>query len=135
VAALADAVDGLVLRPGDPDFDKHCTGFNLVVVHTPQVIVVPEQAGDVRHAMRFAAANDLPVAVQSTGHKASYPDAGPYRLKPWTTGRRYLNFMNGQHPTEDAHSAEVLARLRILKGRHDTANLFQLNNNILPLAD
>jgi hypothetical protein len=30
----ADAIDGLVLRPGDPDFAAHCTAFNLLAVHT-----------------------------------------------------------------------------------------------------
>lgn len=61
-------VTGPVLRPGDDRYDAERTGFQLAAAHRPDVIVAAADAGDVRAALAYAAARDLPVAVQASGH-------------------------------------------------------------------
>ncbi|MEU2395002.1 FAD-binding oxidoreductase [Streptomyces sp. NPDC007369] len=73
---LREAVGGLTLFPGDEGFEAHHSGWNLTVTHDPAVVVVPESAEDVSAAVRYAAARDLPVAVQATGHGLSIPADG-----------------------------------------------------------
>jgi FAD/FMN-containing dehydrogenase len=55
------------------------------------------------------------------------------RLRKWSTGRSYLNFMTGADPAADAYSPAVYERLRAVKAIYDPGNLFRVNNhNILP---
>ncbi|GAB2822506.1 FAD-binding oxidoreductase [Actinoallomurus bryophytorum] len=68
---LAARVRGPVLRPGDDDYDGERRGFQTGWCHEPTVIVGATGADDVRAAVAFAAARDLPVAVQATGHGLS----------------------------------------------------------------
>jgi hypothetical protein len=57
------------------------------------------------------------------------------RLRPWSTGGRYINFMSDHDPVELAYSEETLRRMRAVKALHDPGNLFRVNNhNIVPLA-
>jgi FAD/FMN-containing dehydrogenase len=55
-------------------------------------------------------------------------------MKPWSTGRAYLNFLGdeGQARIEAAFGSEKYRRLRALKKRWDPQNLFHLNQNIPP---
>ena len=55
-------------------------------------------------------------------------------MKPWTTGRVYLNFLadEGQGRIEAGFGPEKYARLRQLKRRWDPQNLFRHNQNIPP---
>ena len=55
-------------------------------------------------------------------------------LKPWATGRVYLNYIGdeGQARIESSFGAEKLARLRALKGKWDPHNFFRHNQNIRP---
>jgi len=55
-------------------------------------------------------------------------------LKPWATGRVYLNYIGdeGQSRIESSFGPEKLARLRQLKARWDPHNLFRHNQNIRP---
>lgn len=76
IKALKDAVQGTVLAPGDPGFDDERAAWNRLVEHHPAVVVVPTGAGDIATAVRFAAAEGLPVAVQATGHGAVVPADG-----------------------------------------------------------
>ncbi len=70
VAALVASVRGRVLLAGDPDLPAAVAGFNTAHEHTPAVVVVAACAEDVQHAVRYAAAADLPVGVLATGHSA-----------------------------------------------------------------
>ncbi len=70
IRELAGRVRGPVLTPGDDGFEHELAGFNVATHHTPAVVVGAEDAQDVAAAVRFAAAHDLPVAVQATGHGA-----------------------------------------------------------------
>ena len=65
-----------MLRPGDDGYDEERSGFQTARRHRPAVIVGAAEAGDVRAAVAFAAARDLPVAVQATGHGRSVPADG-----------------------------------------------------------
>ena len=55
-------------------------------------------------------------------------------MKPWTTGRAYLNFIGdeGAGRVEAAFGPEKYARLVRLKREWDPANLFRHNQNIVP---
>ncbi|MFI1678187.1 FAD-binding oxidoreductase [Streptomyces sp. NPDC020607] len=74
--SLATRCEGPVLLPGQEGFDEERTGFNLAVRHRPEVIVGAARAEDVAAAVAFAAAHDMPVAVQSTGHGFSVTAEG-----------------------------------------------------------
>ncbi|MFU8872849.1 FAD-binding oxidoreductase [Micromonospora sp. SL4-19] len=66
--ALAGRVRGPVLRTGDDGFTAEIAGFDLAIVHRPDVVVGATNAGDVAAAVSWAVEQGLAVAVQSTGH-------------------------------------------------------------------
>jgi hypothetical protein len=68
-AALAAAVAGTVLLPGDAGYDEERAVFNLDHELEPAVIVVPESAADAQAAVTFASAQHRPVLVKTTGHQ------------------------------------------------------------------
>jgi len=68
IDALISAVQGRVLLPGDGGFEQERAGFQTAHQHQPAVIVAAADAGDVCAAVAFAAAHELAVAVQATGH-------------------------------------------------------------------
>ena len=55
-------------------------------------------------------------------------------MKPWATGRAYLNFLGdeGAGRVEAAVGPEKYARLAALKREWDPGNLFRHNQNIAP---
>lgn len=55
-------------------------------------------------------------------------------MKPWTTGRAYLNFLGdeGHERVEAAFGPEKFARLQELKAKWDPTNFFRHNQNIPP---
>lgn len=67
---LASRLSGVVLEPTDPGFADEVAGFNAAVTNTPALVVGAASQADVVEAVRFAAAHDLPVRVQATGHGA-----------------------------------------------------------------
>ncbi|MGE7437191.1 FAD-binding oxidoreductase [Kitasatospora sp. NPDC001175] len=62
---------GPVFRPGDAGYDDEVSGFQAAYSHQPLLVVGAADADDVRAAVSYAASEDLPVAVQSTGHGLS----------------------------------------------------------------
>jgi FAD/FMN-containing dehydrogenase len=56
------------------------------------------------------------------------------RMKPYTTGCAYLNFIGeeGEDRVLAAFGPETYARLQALKDRYDQTNPFRLNQNIKP---
>ncbi|UKY52165.1 FAD-binding oxidoreductase [Streptomyces inhibens] len=76
LAPLVRQVQGPVLVPGDEGYDAERTGFQLAYRHRPVVIVGAECADDVVAAVRFARDQELPVAVQATGHGLSVATDG-----------------------------------------------------------
>ncbi|SNT19970.1 FAD/FMN-containing dehydrogenase [Actinomadura meyerae] len=65
---MLDTIKGQVFAPGDEGYDGERTGFQTAGPHRPAVIVAAADADDVRAAVRYAAEQGLPVAVQNTGH-------------------------------------------------------------------
>ncbi|MFF4207818.1 FAD-binding oxidoreductase [Streptomyces sp. NPDC001796] len=57
-----------LLRPGDAGYDDELAGFQTGFTQRPTVIAAVRSAADVVAAVRYAAAEDLPVGVQATGH-------------------------------------------------------------------
>jgi hypothetical protein len=56
-------------------------------------------------------------------------------IAPWSTGGRFLNFMNGENAAtqvRSAYNAMDYRRLTDLKAVHDPENTFRLNHNIPP---
>ena len=55
-------------------------------------------------------------------------------MKPWTTGRAYLNFIGdeGAGRVEAAFGPEKFARLQRAQAQWDPTNLFRHNQNIAP---
>jgi FAD/FMN-containing dehydrogenase len=55
-------------------------------------------------------------------------------MKPWATGRAYLNFLGdeGAGRVEAAFGPEKFAKLQALKTKWDPTNLFRHNQNIPP---
>ncbi|SES10858.1 FAD/FMN-containing dehydrogenase [Streptomyces sp. yr375] len=76
VAALRERVRGRTLLPGDDGFAARCAGFQTAYRHRPSVLVRAADPEDVVAAVAYAAARDLPVAVQATGHGLSVPTDG-----------------------------------------------------------
>ena len=56
------------------------------------------------------------------------------QMKPYTTGRVYLNFIGeeGEDRIRSAFGPRAYARLQAIKDRYDPDNLFRLNQNIRP---
>jgi hypothetical protein len=70
IARLQERIRGSVLAPGHADFATASAAWVTNTVHNPAYIVLAETAQDVVEAVRFARANNLPIAVQATGHGA-----------------------------------------------------------------
>lgn len=69
--SLGAPIRGRTLHPGDDGFEEACSGWLRTLTHRPAAVVVAADADDVAAAVRFAAATNRPVAVESTGHGKS----------------------------------------------------------------
>jgi hypothetical protein len=96
-------VDGRLATTADGDWDQVRMGWNLAADQHPAAVVIAESAKDVAATVAFAAAHDLRVAGQGTGHGAAgLPDlADTILLK--TAG------MRGVEVDPDAATARVEA--------------------------
>lgn len=74
-ADLRAAVTGLVVRPGEPGFER-ATPWNVAVPSNPYAVVFVESAADVAATLRIAERHGLTVGVQATGHGALPIDQG-----------------------------------------------------------
>ncbi len=70
-AALGAALAGEVIVQGVAGWDSARQAWNLTADQRPPLVVLAESAADVAATIRFAAANGLRVAPQSTGHGAT----------------------------------------------------------------
>ena len=68
--SLRSRCTGIVVAPGDPDWDEARQAWNLTVDQHPVAVAVPESADDVVAVVSFAASSGLRVAPQTTGHNA-----------------------------------------------------------------
>jgi FAD/FMN-containing dehydrogenase len=69
--AVPDELAGRLVLAGDAEWDQSRTPWNLAVDQRPAAVGRPETAADVAALVAFAAANDLRVAAQGTGHSAA----------------------------------------------------------------
>ena len=104
VAGLRRAVAGPVFLPGDDGYDAEVVSFNFNNPLEPAVAVGATSADDVRAAVRFAAGNDLPVAVRATGHQVAKDVHGAVLIN---TSR-----MDGIRIDADTRTARVEAGVR-----------------------
>ena len=70
-SALKAAVQGDVVLPSDPTYDRARFAWNVSTQHQPAVVVMAHSAADVVAAVRFARDLNLEIAVQGTGHGIS----------------------------------------------------------------
>lgn len=73
---LASLLPGRVILPGDERYDAARMAWNLVVDQHPLAVVYPENAQEVAGVVPLARENEVPVAVQSTGHGVRRPADG-----------------------------------------------------------
>ncbi len=64
------SISGSVVRPGDAGWDAARLSWNLAADQQPEAVALVESAEDVAATVRFAAAHDLKIAAQGTGHGA-----------------------------------------------------------------
>jgi hypothetical protein len=65
------ATAGRIATPSDAGWDEARLAWNLIADQRPEAVVFAESAEDIAKAVRFAAAGDLRVAGQGTGHGAA----------------------------------------------------------------
>ena len=65
---LRSRLRGEVVSPGDDGYDRARQAWNLSAEHRPALVVIAEDASDVRNAVRFARTSGLGVGVLATGH-------------------------------------------------------------------
>ncbi len=65
------AIAGRIATPSDPDWDEARAAWNLVADQQPEAVALVESGDDIAKVVEFAAANDLRVAGQGTGHGAA----------------------------------------------------------------
>jgi FAD/FMN-containing dehydrogenase len=65
---LREQVRGQVILPGDPDYDVARSVHNGMIDKRPGVIVRVANAGDVMATVRYAADNNLKLAIRGGGH-------------------------------------------------------------------
>jgi FAD/FMN-containing dehydrogenase len=65
------AIAGRVATPADSDWDEARLAWNLSADQHPAAVAFAESAEDIAATLRYAAANDLRVALQGTGHGAA----------------------------------------------------------------
>ncbi len=69
-------IEGEAFAPGDPGFVEEIQGYNLLVEHSPRLVVGAQSAEDVVAAVDYARRRGLSVGVMNTGHGPSRPADG-----------------------------------------------------------
>ncbi|WP_431676251.1 FAD-binding oxidoreductase [Kitasatospora sp. KL5] len=71
VREFEEGVRGVLIRPGDAEYDSARQVHNAMIDRKPALIARCAGVGDVIDAIRFARAADLPVAVRAGGHNVT----------------------------------------------------------------
>ena len=79
VQALAAAMRGPLIQPGDPSYDEARTVYNAMIDKRPALIARCADVADVIAAVNFARDNDLLVAIRGGGHNG--PGLGTCRRR------------------------------------------------------
>src|SRR6266545_252292 len=78
---LRRVFSGPVHQPGDADYDTQRAALNPALDARPVLVAEATSPADVRAAVTWARVNDVPVAVQSTGHGTHVPAHGGLLIK------------------------------------------------------
>ena len=73
---LQSRLRGTALTPGDKGYDIARRAWNLNAVHRPALVVLAEDASDIRLAVRYARREGLGVGMLATGHGTGVPGDG-----------------------------------------------------------
>src|SRR4051794_21417215 len=73
IDTLRRQVAGPVFVPGDAGYEAEIAAWTLTTTHRPPIVVGAACSDDVTAAVRYAITHGLSVAVQATGHGASFP--------------------------------------------------------------
>jgi FAD/FMN-containing dehydrogenase len=65
------SIAGRIATAADPDWDQARAAWNLVADQQPEAVAFVESGDDIAKVVSFAAANDLRIAGQGTGHGAA----------------------------------------------------------------
>jgi hypothetical protein len=65
---LQEEIDGGVLMPGDPEYDRARRVWNAMVDHRPKLIVRCASRDDVTAAIRYGREHDLEIGIRCGGH-------------------------------------------------------------------
>lgn len=116
-----------IIERNDAAYDAERSGFQLLVTHEPDLIVPATGPDDVRQAVARAAAADLPVAVQATGHGLPVAATGGLLI---TTGR--MNGVRVDPVTATAHVEAGARWERVIEeaARHGLAPLSGSSPNV-----
>ena len=71
IEKFSSGIAGRVILPADPDYDRARRIWNASIEKRPGMVVRCGGTADVVHAVRFARANDLLVAVRGGGHNVA----------------------------------------------------------------
>ena len=71
LTGLREELAGDALTPADAGYDEARTVYNGMIDRRPSVIAQCESAADVAHALRFARAHGLEIAVRGGGHSVA----------------------------------------------------------------
>ena len=74
LAGLRDRLTGHAFLPGEDGYAEETSSYNLMTPLRPRVAVRAASVADVQAAVRFAAENDLGVAVRGGGHIVAKQD-------------------------------------------------------------
>ncbi|MCY0878095.1 MAG: FAD-binding oxidoreductase [Firmicutes bacterium] len=77
---LSDIIQGPIIWPHHPEYDRARAVWNRHPDHRPAVIVRAQGTADVIQAVHFAQHHELPISVKSGGHHVSGVGAGPGAL-------------------------------------------------------
>ena len=69
--ALATGYEGEVLTPDSPNYNDVRAVWNGMIDRRPTVIARPRSIGAVQAAVRFATAQNLPIAIRGGGHNVA----------------------------------------------------------------
>lgn len=71
LADLQQRIRGTVHEPGETAYEEACRIWNAMITRRPALVVRPANAEDVAETIRFATANNLPLAVRGGGHNVA----------------------------------------------------------------
>ncbi len=78
---ILDNLDGAVYAPGDEQYEEARKPWLRNYDSKPALIVSAGSVSDIQKAVQYAAAADMPIAIQSSGHGAIKPTDGAVLIK------------------------------------------------------